>query len=64
MKKLILQLLLLSMVCSYCNASMVDLLRVRLDKLPKQDFARIEATDFGNALVVTVPGNKARIGSL
>lgn len=58
MKKLILQLLLLTVACLYCSASMVDLLRVRLGKLPEQDFARIEATDFGDALVVTVPENR------
>ena len=58
MKKLILQLLLLTVACLYCSASMVDLLRVRLGKLPEQDFARIEATDFGDALVVSVPENR------
>ena len=58
MKKLIFQLLLLTVACLYCSASMVDLLRVRLGKLPEQDFARIEATDFGDALVVTVPENR------
>ena len=34
MKKLILQLLLLTVACLYCSASMVALLRVRLGQLP------------------------------
>ncbi len=54
MRYLILSLL-LTIVGQCGSASMVDRLQVKLDQLPKRDFARIEKTDFGDALVVTVP---------
>ena len=59
MKKKIITLLFSMAIMLSCSASsMVDLLRIQLDKLPMQDFARIEKTDFGDALVVTIPENR------
>lgn len=60
MKKTILLLLLTAAACLYADSSLVDLLRIDLDELPKRDFVRVEETESGKAVVVTVPENSRK----
>ena len=59
MKKTILLLLLTAAACLHADSSLVDLLRIDLDELPKRDFVRVEETESGKAVVVTVPETSA-----
>ena len=60
MKKTILLLLLTAAACLHADSSLVDLLRIDLDELPKRDFVRVEETESGKAVVVTVPENSRK----
>ena len=60
MKKTILLLLLTAAACLHADSSLVDLLRIDLDELPQRDFVRVEETESGKAVVVTVPENSRK----